>query len=233
MSEVAVVVGVGPGLGWALCHTFPRAGVRVVGAARNHAAVEKLAASEPELGIRAYPCDVTSATSVTALFAAVAADLGEPTLVASNAGAYVRGPVLDLDPAELEGALQVSVMGALHVAQAAGRRMVAAGRGTIVFTGATAAVRGSAGFAGLAVGKFGQRALAQSLARELGPKGVHVAHVIVDGMILSERTRPFVKPGADTALDPDDIAHTYLDLHRQRRSAWTHELDLRPWVEKF
>jgi len=233
MSEVAVVVGVGPGLGWALCRTFARAGIRVAGAARNQDAVEKLAAAEPDLGVRAYACDVTRADSVTALFDAVAADLGEPTLVASNAGAYVRGPVLDLDPAELEQALGVSVMGALHVAQAAGRRMARAGRGTILFTGATAALRGAAGFAGLAVGKFGQRAIAQSLARELGPKGVHVAHVIVDGLILSERTRPFVKPGADTALDPDDIAQTYLAVHRQRRSAWTHELDLRPWVEKF
>jgi len=233
MSEVAVVVGVGPGLGWALCRTFAHAGIRVAGAARNKAAVEKLAAAEPALGIAPYACDVTDGESVRALFEAVATDLGEPTLVASNAGAFIRAPVLDLDPAELEQALQVSVMGALHVAQAAGRRMVAAGRGTIIFTGATAALRGSAGFAGLAVGKFGQRALAQSLARELGPRGVHVVHVIIDGLILSERTRPFVKPGTDTALDPDDIARTYLDLHRQRRSAWPHELDLRPWVEKF
>jgi NAD(P)-dependent dehydrogenase (short-subunit alcohol dehydrogenase family) len=125
------------------------------------------------------------------------------------------------------------VLGGLHLAQAAGKRMVAAGRGTMFFTGATAALRGGANFAGLAIPKFGLRALAQSLARELGPKGVHVCHVIVDGLIDTPRTRAFMKPGEDTALAPDAIAETYLAISRQPRSAWTQELDLRPWVETF
>jgi len=228
-SEVAVVVGVGAGLGWSLCRTFARAGMRVTGAARRPDAVRALAAAEPDLDVHAHACDVTDPVSVETLFAST----DTPAVVVFNASGFVRGEVLDLDPAEVEEAWRVGCLGALHVAQAAGRRMVAAGRGTILFTGATAAWRGSAGFAGLAIPKFGQRALAQSLARELGPKGVHVAHVVVDGLILSERTRAFAGPGPDSALAPDAIAEAYLALHRQHRSAWTQELDLRPWAERF
>jgi NAD(P)-dependent dehydrogenase (short-subunit alcohol dehydrogenase family) len=223
----AIVVGVGPALGWSLCRTFARAGFRVTGAARRRSDVEALAREEPDLGVIAAACDATSAEQVNALFTET------PAVVVFNAGAFVRGSVLDLEPAALEQAWRTGVMGALHVAQAAGRCMVAAGAGTMIFTGATASLRGAAGFAALAVQKFGLRALAQSLARELGPKGVHVAHVIVDGIIASERTRDWIKPGADTALDPDAIAETYLAIVRQPRSAWTQELDLRPWVETF
>lgn len=229
-SGPAIVVGVGPGLGWSLCRAFARAGHAVIGAARRREDVEALAAKEPALAVTAAACDATDAAQVAALFA----QAGEaPRVVVYNAGAYLRGAVLDLDPAAFEDAWRTGVMGALHVAQAAGRRMVAAGAGTLIVTGATASLRGSANFAGLAVQKFGLRALAQSLSRELGPRGVHVAHVIVDGMIRSERTRAWLKPGDDTALEPDAIAEAYLAISRQHRSAWTQELDLRPWVETF
>lgn len=227
-SGPAIVVGVGPGLGWSLCRAFARAGHAVIGAARKREDVAALAAKEPDLRVEARACDATDAAQVEALF-----EGPTPRVVVFNAGAFVRGAVLDLDPAAFEDAWRAGVMGALHVAQAAGRRMVAAGAGTLIFTGATASLRGSANFAALAVQKFGLRALAQSLARELGPKGVHVAHVIVDGLIASERTRGWIKPGEDTALDPDAIAESYLAIARQHRSAWTHELDLRPWVETF
>jgi NAD(P)-dependent dehydrogenase (short-subunit alcohol dehydrogenase family) len=205
-----------------------RAGHAVIGAARKQPDVEALAAKEPDLGVLARACDVTDAAQVAALF-----DTITPSVVVFNAGLFVRAPILDLTAQDFEAALRVGVVGAFHVAQAAGRAMVAAGRGTILFTGATASLRGSAHFAGLAVQKFGLRALAQSLARELQPKGVHVAHVIVDGLIASDRTRGWIKPGEDTALDPDAIAETYLAISRQHRSAWTQELDLRPWVETF
>jgi NAD(P)-dependent dehydrogenase (short-subunit alcohol dehydrogenase family) len=225
----AIVVGVGPGLGWSACRTFARAGYAVTGAARRESEVASLAAAEPELGVTAAACDATDAASARALVERV----GTPDVLVYNAGLFVRAAVLDLDPAELERAWRVSVMGALHLAQAAGRRMVAAGKGVMIFTGATASLRGSANFAGLAVPKFGLRALAQSLARELGPKGVHVCHVIVDGIIRSERAKAYAKPGEDTTLAPDAIADAYLSLARQPRSAWTQELDLRPWVETF
>lgn len=227
--EAAIVVGVGPMLGWSVCRVFARAGYAVTGAARRADEVAKLAAAEPELGVTAAACDATDAAQVRALCEAGP----PPAVVVFNAGAFVRGAVLDLDPAAFEQAWRVGVMGALHVAQAAGRRMVAEGRGTLVFTGATAALRGGASFAGLAVQKFGLRALAQSLARELGPKGVHVCHVIVDGQIAGERTAAWRRPGEDTQLAPDAIAETYLAIARQQRSAWTQELDLRPWVEPF
>jgi NAD(P)-dependent dehydrogenase (short-subunit alcohol dehydrogenase family) len=228
----AIVVGVGPGLGFALCRAFARAGHRTIGAARRADEVARLAAAEPELRVEAAACDATDPASVAALFEAAGRG-APPAVVVFNASGFVRGNVLDLDPAELERAWKVGVLGALHVAQAAGKRMVAAGGGTILFTGATAALRGAAGFAGLAIPKFGVRALAQSLARELGPKGVHVCHVVVDGLIATERTRAWIKPGDDTALAPDAIAASYLAISRQPRSAWTQELDLRPWVETF
>jgi NAD(P)-dependent dehydrogenase (short-subunit alcohol dehydrogenase family) len=154
--------------------------------------------------------------------------------VAFNAGTYEPGGILDITPEAFERCWRVGCLGGFLVSQAAARLMIAAGAGTIVFTGATASLRGSAGFANLAVPKFGLRALAQSLARELGPKGIHVAHVIIDGQIESERSRPLLSQrGPASLLDPEAIADTYYQLHRQPRDAWTQELDLRPWVEKF
>lgn len=221
-KPVAIVVGVGPGLGAALVRRFAREGMSVALAARQG---DRLAALAREVGGKAYGCDATIETAVDDLFAAVERDLGRPDLVVFNAGGYVRKPIAELSVSDVEGTWRNTCLGGFLVGRAAARTMQVAGRGTIIFTGATAAMRGGVNFAAFAMGKFGLRALAQSMARELGPKGIHVAHTIIDGQIgeNAEATR----------LSPDAIADAYWHLHRQRRSAWTQELDLRPWAEKF
>jgi NAD(P)-dependent dehydrogenase (short-subunit alcohol dehydrogenase family) len=229
-KDVALVVGAGPGLGMALSRRFAEGGFTVAIASRDRARLDADAGGS----IHAYTCDAGDAASVAQLYDAIARDHGDPSLVVYNASAMVRGSVLDLDPAEVERVWRISCLGALLVGQQAARRMVANGRGTILFTGATAALRGGANFAGFAIGKFGQRALAQSMARDLGPKGIHVAHVIVDGLIAAARNKAWqAEHGPDSALDPAAIAEAYWQLHLQPKSAWTQELDLRPWVEKF
>jgi len=238
MAEIAVIVGVGPGLGWAIAKRFARAGMETVAVARNRTKLEQLIESDGEAEvsgrIRSYACDATQAPEVAALFETVSKDLGVPSVTVFNAGAYAPGGILEIAPEEFERCWRIGCYGGFLVGQAAARAMAARGTGTIVFTGATASLRGSAGFANLAVPKFGLRALAQSMARELGPKGVHVAHVTIDGQIESERYRDLRdKRGPDSLLPPDAIAEAYYQLHRQPRGAWTHELDLRPWVEKF
>ena len=230
-KPVALVVGVGPGLGAALARRFAKAGMAVAIARRD---ADKLKVLAAEIGGHAYACDVADPVSVEALFESVERGLGAPQLVAFNAGAYMRGGILEIKPEDFERCWRIGCMGGFLVGQAAARRMVPAERGTILFTGATAALRGSAGFANLAVPKFGLRALAQSMARELGPKGIHVAHVVIDGQIAGER--PGYRPeerGADAVLSPDAIAEAYYQVHLQPRSAWTQEIDLRPFVEKF
>ncbi len=179
-KSVAVVVGAGPGLGSALARRFAEAGMAVAVARRNS---DKLSELATEVGGKAYACDATDADAVEGLFAAVTRDMGTPTLAVYNAGAYRPGGILDIDPRDFEECWRIGCLGGLHVGQAALRRMVPAGSGTIIFTGATASLRGSAGFINLAMPKFGLRALAQSMAREFGPKGVHVAHTIIDGQI--------------------------------------------------
>jgi NAD(P)-dependent dehydrogenase (short-subunit alcohol dehydrogenase family) len=231
--DVAVIVGVGPGLGWALVKRFAREGHAVVACSRDPRKLAPLAKSEG-LEVRLEACDATRADEVNRVFASVEKDLGIPSVVVFNAGAYERGGILELSPESFERCWRIGCLGGFHVGQAAARQLVPAGKGTIIFTGATASLRGSAGFANLAVPKFGLRALAQSMARELGPKGVHVAHTIIDGQIASEARRDMAaQRGPDSLLDPDAIAETYWQLHRQPRSAWTHEVDLRPWAEKF
>ena len=230
-KPVAVVVGVGPGLGSALARRFAKADMAVAIARRNP---ERLAALAEEIGGKPYDCDATDGNAVEELFAAVEDDLGRPVLTVYNAGAYKPGGVLDISAEDFERCWRIGCLGGFHVGRAAARRMVEAGAGTIIFTGATASLRGSAKFANLAVPKFGLRALAQSMARDLGPRGVHVAHVIIDGQIAGER--PGYRPeerGQDAVLAPAAIAEAYYQLHAQPRSAWTHELDLRPWVETF
>lgn len=230
-SGVAVVLGAGPGLGAALARRFASAGLAVAVARRQTAALTALAG---EIGGRAYACDATDAASVESLFESVERDLGPPDLGIFNAGAYRPGGILEIDPADFEQCWRVGCLGGLHFGQAAARRMVPRGAGTILFTGATAALRGSAGFVNLSVPKFGLRALAQSMARELGPQGVHVAHVVIDGQIAGERPGyRAAERGADAVLAPDAIAEAYYQLYRQPRSAWTQELDLRPCLEKF
>ena len=221
-KPAALVVGVGPGLGAALARRFSKEGLAVAIAARR---VDKLKDLAKETGGRAYACDATSEISVDDLFAAVERDLGLPRLVVFNASAFTRKPVVELTAAEIESAWRVSCLGGFLVGRAAARAMLPKGPGTILLTGATASLRGSANFAAFAIGKFGLRALAQSMARELGPRGIHVAHVIVDGGIGEN--------AEESRLSPDAIAGSYWHLHSQPKSAWTLELDLRPWVEKF
>lgn len=230
-DKVAVVVGAGPGLGAALARRFAAGGYKVAVARRR---ADDLAGLAEEIGGRAYACDATDAASVAALFDGVAADLGSPGLVSYNAGAYSPGGVLEIAPEEFERCWRIGCLGGFNVGQAAARRMVEAGGGTILFTGATAALRGGKGFANLAVGKFGLRALAQSMARELGPQGIHVAHLIIDGQIAGERPGySEAERGEDRVLKPEAIAEAAWFLHGQQRSAWTQELDLRPYAEKW
>lgn len=232
-NETALVVGAGTGLGWALVRCFAGAGMAVAAALRTP---DKLSGLIDGLdgGARAYACDATDESAVGELFKTVAEDLGEPGLVVYNASAFIKKGLLETTPEELERCWRVGCLGGFMVGQAAVRIMVPKGGGTILFTGATASLRGSAGFHNMAIPKFGLRALSQSMAREFGPQGIHVGHVIIDGQIMSDARSDLAKERPpDGLLDADAIAGNYLDLHRQHRSAWTQELDLRPWVEKF
>jgi NAD(P)-dependent dehydrogenase (short-subunit alcohol dehydrogenase family) len=220
-NETALVVGVGPGLGAALARRFAKTGLSVAMAARE---ASRLTALADEISGRAYSCDATKEDQVEALFKRVVADIGAPDLVVYNAGAYLPKSVLETEPAEFERCWRIGCLGGFLVGRAAAQAMLAKGAGTILFTGATASLRGSAGFVNLAVGKFGLRAVAQSMARELGPRGIHVAHIVIDGQIGS---------GEDGMLKPEAIAETYWQLHQQPPSAWTQEIDLRPATEKF
>jgi NAD(P)-dependent dehydrogenase (short-subunit alcohol dehydrogenase family) len=221
-KPVAVVVGVGPGLGAALARRFAAEGMAVALAARKPDKLKDLA---NQTGGRAYGCDAKAESEVEALFADLERDLGRPQLVVFNAGGFLRKPIAELEAAEVEAVWRSSCLGGFLVGRAAARAMLPAGSGTILFTGATAALRGAAQFAAFAIGKFGLRALAQSMARELGPRGIHVAHVVIDGGIGENAEM--------SKLQPAHIADVYWHLHRQERSAWAQEIDLRPWTEKF
>lgn len=237
-NEIAIIVGAGPGLGSALARKFAQHGMRVAVARRN---VDSLAPLAAALGarLRSYACDATNEADVSRLFAAVQADLGTPRLVVFNAGAFVRKGLLETSPDEFERCWRVACMGGFLAGREAIRAMLATRRdgrhqGSVIFTGATASLRGGARFHNLAVGKFGLRALAQSMAREFQPQGIHVAHVIIDGQIESDRPGyTSAERGEDAVLDPNAIAESYYQLHIQPPSAWTLELDLRPYVEKF
>ena len=234
MAEAtAVVVGVGPGLGAALVRAFAKDGYTVVAAARSATDLPDLKERNTAARVVAIDCDATEHSDVERVFEEAAA-IGPTEVAIFNAGAFVRGSILETDPAEFERCWRVGCFAGLLIGQAAARRMVARGAGTILFTGATASLRGGSGFVNLASPKFGLRAVAQSMARELGPKNIHVAHVIIDGQIRSQRYAHLESErGPDALLDPDAIAAQYVALHRQHRSAWTQELDLRPWSEKF
>ena len=225
----ALIIGAGPGISASLTRQLRAAGIPVVVAARN---VDKLAALVAETGAIALPVDATQPRQVEQLFAETEARIGAPEIVVYNASGRVRGPIAELDAAEVERAVAVTALGAFYAVQQAARRMVPAGKGAIVLTGATAGVKGFALSAPFAMGKFALRGLAQSAARELMPKGIHVAHIVVDGGVRAEQ-RPVPADQPDSLLDPDAIARSCIDLLRQHRSAWTTELEIRPWVEKF
>jgi NAD(P)-dependent dehydrogenase (short-subunit alcohol dehydrogenase family) len=227
--RTALIVGVGGGLSASIARTFAKAGIKVALAARRAADLTALA---KEVGGKAYACDATKRADVAKLFGDVAAALGEPDVVVYNASYRTRGPFVELDPPEVEKSLIVSAFAGFLVAQEAAKRMLPHKHGAILFTGASASVKGYAQSAPFAMGKFALRGLAQSMARELSPQGIHVAHVVIDGGIRSaDRAEPADRP--DSMLDPDAIAQTYLDLLRQQRSAWAWEIELRPWVERF
>jgi NAD(P)-dependent dehydrogenase (short-subunit alcohol dehydrogenase family) len=229
MTEIALIVGTGSGLSASLARLFAKNDMKVALAARKPQKLDPLAR---ETGARVYACDAVSRTDVPALFKSVAADLGAPDVVVYNPSYRTRGPLIDLDPVEVEKALMVTCYGGFLVAQAAARLMLERGRGSILFTGASASVKGYAQSAPFAMGKFGLRGLAQSIARELAPKNIHVAHFVIDGGI-KQQNDPRGNRGTDGLLEPDAIAETYLHIHRQHRSAWTWEVELRPWVETF
>jgi NAD(P)-dependent dehydrogenase (short-subunit alcohol dehydrogenase family) len=227
--DIAVIVGVGSGLSAALARACAKRDMNVVLAARN---IDKLAALAAETDARLISCDAVDRRQVDALFR-VAGEVGVPSLVVYNASARARGPLIELDPAEVERAVQVTALGGFHVAQAAARAMLPLGRGSIFFTGASASVKGYPQSAPFAMGKFALRGLAQSMARELAPKGLHVAHFVIDGGISRGPDDPRGGRGPDGLLEPAAIAETYLHVHAQARSAWTWEVELRPWVESF
>ena len=225
----ALIVGTGPGLSASLARLFAKQGLRVALAARR---TDKLAALCAETGATAHACDAADPGNVAWLFEAVEAGQGAPDVVVYNASGRERGPLVDLDPAAVQRALAITAFGGFLVSQQAARRMLPHGRGAILLTGATAGVKGFALSATFAMGKFALRGLAQSMARELSPQGIHVAHFVIDGGIRNPgRTEPPDRP--DSLLDPDAIAANYLHVLRQKRSAWSAEIELRPWVETF
>ena len=227
--KTALIVGAGEGLSASLARLLSREKIRVALAARK---IEKLGALCTETGARAFACDATNADDVERLFGQVEREIATPDLVVYNASGRARGPFTDLAPADVANAIAVSAFGGFLVAQQAVKRMLPNRHGAILFTGASASVKGYAQSAPFAMGKFALRGLAQSMARELSPQGIHVAHFVIDGGIRSAaRTEHADRP--DSMLDPDAIALSYWNVLQQPRSAWTWELELRPWVEKF
>jgi NAD(P)-dependent dehydrogenase (short-subunit alcohol dehydrogenase family) len=222
----ALIVGAGSGISASVARALAAQGVKVGLAARN---TEKLAALAAETGAAAFQVDASDPTAVANLFEAADAKIGEPDVVIYNASGRLRGPIAELDPAAVAQALAVTAYGAFLVTQQAAKRMLPHGRGAILLTGATAGIKGFALSAPFAMGKFALRGLAQSVARELGPKGIHVAHFVIDGAVRSSRP----PDTSDNTLDPDAIAQSYLDVLRQPRNAWSLEVELRPWVESF
>jgi len=231
-SETALIVGTGRGLSASLARLFAKEGMKVVLAARD---VEKLAPLLKETGATAFACDASDPAAVDTLFKSTIDAAGVPDIVvynASNRGG--RGPVTELDPEAVRQAILVTCYGGFLVGQSAARLMLERGSGTILLTGASASYKGYANSSSFAMGKFGLRGLAQSLARELAPKNIHVAHFPIDGGIRQGDDDPRAgKRGADGLLAPDAIAETYLHVHRQHRSAWSWEIELRPWSEAF
>ena len=222
MANSALIVGAGPGLSASLARLFSSKGLAIALVARS---VDKLESLAADTNAKCYACDASSREDVAGLFEHLDADFGTPDIVVYNPSARVRGPFVDIDQEAVEQALLITCYGGFLVAQAAARRMLERGSGSIFFTSASAAVKGYVHSASFAMGKFGLRGLAQSMARELSPKNIHIGHFVIDGGIGHS--------DADDQLSPDAIAQTYWDIHSQHRSAWTWEVELRPWVETF
>jgi NAD(P)-dependent dehydrogenase (short-subunit alcohol dehydrogenase family) len=221
-----LIVGAGSGISASLARALSAAGLRVGLAARN---VKKLALLASEAKAQTFAVDASDPAGVARMFEDADLQLGEIDVVVYNASTRARGPLVELDPEDVRKSIEVSAFGAFLVTQQAARRMIPRGHGAILLTGASASLKGFALSAAFAMGKFALRGLAQSTARELGPKGIHVAHFVIDGGVRSA-TRP---DEGDRMLDPDGIAQTYLDVLRQPRNAWSFEVELRPWIETF
>ncbi len=233
MTEIpyrtALIVGAGSGISAAFARGLAAAGLKIGLAARN---IEKLARLAGDIGAETFAVDAAEPAGVARLFAAADDRLGEPEVVLYNASARAHGPIAELDPEAVRRAIEISAFGGFLTVREAARRMIPKGRGAILLTGASASVKGYPHSAAFAMGKFALRGLAQSTARELGPKGIHVAHFVIDGGVRGAR-RPDPPERPDSTLDPDAIAQTYIDILRQPRSAWSLEVELRPWVETF
>ena len=231
MADTVLIVGAGSGLSASLARLFAGEGMRVALAARD---TSKLASLVKETGAFALACDASEPAQVEAMFGAVEKKWGVPDLVVYNAGYRVRGPFVSLDPKEVERTIRITGYAGFLVAQGAVKRMLARGAGAVFFTGASASIKGYAESAPFAMGKFALRGLDQSMARELAPKGINVAHFVIDGGISPgpNDSRSQARC-ADGMLLPDEIARNYLHVYRQHRSAWTWEVELRPWVERF
>ena len=230
MSESVLIVGAGAGLSASLARLCNSNGMKVILAARN---IKKLDSLKEEINAQTISCDVGDIQSVYSLFELIDKSIGTPNLVIYNPSVRIKGSIIDIDAKETRSAINITCFGAFLVAQQAAKRMLSRGSGSIFFTGASAGVKGFANSSVFAMGKFGLRGLAQSLARELHPKNIHIGHFVIDGGIQSKNnvTNQFL--GKDNMLDPDAIAKSYLEFHRQDRSAWAWEIELRPWVEKF
>ncbi len=229
MTTIALIIGAGSGLSAALARLLVTEGMTVVLAARQ---IDKLIDLAQEIGASRFICDASKPDEVEQLFSQVEQQLGVPTVVVYNPALRVSGALIDLDPVEVLNAIEINAYGGFLVAQAAAKRMLPMGGGAIFFTGASASVKGYPRSAPFAMGKFALRGLAQSIARELAPQNIHVAHFVIDGAIRSDtRSVPIDQP--DSLLDPEAIAQSYLHILRQPRNAWTWEIELRPWVEPF
>ena len=230
MSESALIIGTGLGLSASLARLCASKGMKVVLAARNINKLEDLAS---EINADTIVCDAGDIDSVSSLFSVTDKSIGIPNLVVYNPSARIRGSIVDLNPEDTRNAINITCFGAFLAAQQASRRMLSRGSGSIFFTGASAGVKGFANSAVFAMGKFGLRGLAQSLARELHPKNIHIGHFIIDGGIRDANSaKPQNTQNCDL-LEPDAIAKLYLQFHQQDRSAWAWEIELRPWLEKF
>ena len=229
MAKNVLIVGAGSGLSASLARVFSQVGYSVGLAARNPDKLEDLCR---ETGAKAYACDASSQEGVKHLFDVLDDDGATPDVVVYNPSGRTKGPIEQLDPEKVRAALDVTAWGAFLVAHEAAKRMVPNGAGTMLFTGASAGIKGFPQSAAFAMGKFALRGLCQSLARELHPKNIHVVHFVIDGAIHSTgRGAPYDDP--EKTLDPDEIAKTYLEMTRQHRSIWTNEIELRPHVERF
>ena len=230
MNESVLIVGSGFGLSASLARLCASNGMKVVLAARN---INKLDALADEINAETIVCEADNIDSVSSLFKSTDISIGTPNLVIYNPSVRIKGSIAELDAESTRNAINVTCFGAFLVAQEASRRMLLRESGSIFFTGASAGVKGFAYSSVFAMGKFGLRGLAQSLARELHPKNIHVGHFIIDGGIRSDQHTNLQDTDRDSLLNPDAIAETYLEFHHQDRSAWAWEIELRPWVEKF